>query len=305
MIDFDGTLVDSMILRGREITLEAMDQFKPIAIIAAYSGGNDSIVSTHFAVTEFKASVVHCNTGIGIKKTTDHVRSTCLRFGWNLTEEVAIPEGRPAPLTDDKLPSGGWVDGETAYEEFVLNFGFAGPGQHHRMYQRLKERSIQRHLRKIKQGTPRGTKVVIISGIRGDESSVRAGYKRAIQKNGAEIWVNPFYWQTATDFEIYRQEFGLPRNPVKDQVGISGECLCGAYSSGESERAAIRTVEPETADYIDRLEVKVRSRGFPWGWGCKPPKWYRDSKRGQGFLFDSHDKSFAPMCVGCTRRQPQ
>ncbi len=304
-IDPDELQVEDMIQQGRKIVMEAFRQFWPVVrVIAAYSGGNDSVVTSHFAAEQFRSPVLHCVTGTGLKIVREHVHRTAERFGWDLIEEHAKPEGRTKTTTDDQLPPDGWMDGATAYEEYVLNFGFAGPGQHYRMYQRLKERSIRRYIRSLKEDTPRGTRVVIISGIRHGESAVRAGYKRAIQKNGAEVWVNPLYWHSAVDFEMYRQEFGLPRNPVKDRLGISGECLCGAFSNASpEERAAIRIIESETADYLDQLEARVKARGFPWGWGCRPPKWWLDSKRGQSFLFDSHAKpgAFMPMCVGCMR----
>ncbi len=309
MLDLTGERIDSLIQRGREIVLEAFAEFQPVVkIIAAYSGGNDSVVTSHFAVQEFRAPVLHCHTGIGLRIVRDHVHRTAGRFGWDLIVKHATAEGRTATTTDDQLPPDGWMDGATSYEEYVLNFGFAGPGQHYRMYQRLKERAIREYVRELKDGTPRGTRVIIISGIRHGESAVRAGYKRSVQKNGAEVWVNPFYWESAADFEMYRQEFGLPRNPVKDRLGISGECLCGAFSNASpGERAAIRAIEPDTADYLDHLEARVKARGFPWNWGCRPPKWWMDSKRGQNFLFDSHADSgaFMPMCVGCVRRSSQ
>ena len=301
----DGeAVVDCMIKQGRDIVMQAISTYHPIGMVAAFSGGNDSIVTTHFSATEFFSRVIHCNTGIGLKQTTEHVRRVCERFGWDYVEEVAVPEGRTKSTTDEQLPIDGWQDGLTAYEEFVLNFGFPGPGQHPRMYQRLKERSIRRYVRRIKDGTPRGSKVLVISGIRNDESSIRAGYKRAVQQdpgNSAVIWANPFYWRSAEEFEIYRQEFGLPRNPVKDQIGISGECMCGAFRESDAERLAVRRVDPEFSEYLDRLEAKVHERGFPWDWGQRPPKWWMEMKRGQGFLIEMGDPEFTPMCVGCIR----
>ena len=36
MIDVDGSIVESMIQSGRQIILDAVEEFKPIKIIAAY-----------------------------------------------------------------------------------------------------------------------------------------------------------------------------------------------------------------------------------------------------------------------------
>jgi hypothetical protein len=122
-----------------------------------------------------------------------------------------------------------------------------------------------------------------------------------VQKDGSRIWVNPFYWNTSVDFEAYRQEFALPRNPVKDHIGISGECLCGAFAK-PAEKEAIRSVDPTMGAYLDSLECRVRDNGYPWGWGESIPTWWQDMNRGQGFLF-ALDPTFRPMCVGCKLRK--
>jgi 3'-phosphoadenosine 5'-phosphosulfate sulfotransferase (PAPS reductase)/FAD synthetase len=311
--------VDAMLVRGKEIMLEAFRIAKPIALFALYSGGNDSIVSTHFACTNYRPRVLHCGTTIGIQQTKGHVRGVCSRFGWDLLMEQAIVQGPPSfswskdaagkrikvPFDPFLLPSGAWTDGATAYEEAVLNYGFPGPGQHGRMYQRLKERSLDRVVSDAKKDHERNRNVLLVSGIRHDESAIRAGYKSAIQKDGCKVWVNPFYFQTAADFEAYRHEFGLPRNPVSKRIGISGECLCGAFAKpGELE--LVRSVEPETAAAIDELSARVQANGFPWGWGERPPAWWirdqRDRKSGQLGLLDD-GPTFQPMCVGCPHRR--
>lgn len=292
-----GLAVERMLEKGKAIILEAIEEHRPVAIVAAFSGGNDSIVSTHFACKEFGATAIHADTLVGCAATRDHVDAVCDKLKCPLIAAKAHATGRPKPY-----PKSLWVLGETAYEEFTRNFGFAGRAQHHRMYQRLKERPLRRMLRQMQ--SKRGQRILIISGIRHDESAVRAGYKRAIQRQGSEVWVNPFYYQTAADFECYRQEFGLPRNPVKDRIGLSGECLCGAFAS-RGEREAVRAVDPVLSAYLDKLESEVVER-FPWSWGTSPPKWFMDLKRDQGFLFDSHcDSGFMPMCVGCVRKPGQ
>jgi len=197
---------------------------------------------------------------------------------------------------------GNWRDGETAYEEAVLNHGFGGPPQHPIMYRRLKERQLMKLRRKLQAGK-RGGRLIVMSGVRHDESAIRAGYKQAWRdepKSGV-IWVNPFYEFTKLDFEVYRQEFGLVRNPVKRLCGISGECCCGTFGS-KDERLAYRQADPEFADYLDALEKRVRER-FPWSWGEGPPAWWQEQQRGQGLMFpmlpDEEMPTFQPMCVGC------
>jgi 3'-phosphoadenosine 5'-phosphosulfate sulfotransferase (PAPS reductase)/FAD synthetase len=298
--------IESMLASGRKIMRSAIDKHKPVAIFAGFSGGNDSIVVTHFACTEFGATAMHANTMIGVEKSREHARNTAKRYGWDFVEELATASGKPkkhkdgSPFNEKNLQTGKWVDGETAYEEFCFNFGMPGPGQHPRMYQRLKERSFNRIKKKAKAGHKKTDCVMFVTGIRRDESAIRAGYNRDTQRTPGTVWVNPFYWQTKSDFELYRQEFGLPRNPVTDVIGISGECLCGTMGS-RSELDLIEKIEPETRRYIESLESRCESLGLPCKWATKPE---RKSKCNplQLMLFGD-EPTFQPACVGCMRRR--
>ena len=290
--------VEQMTEQASIIVRQVMAEFDISHVVAAFSGGDDSIVSTHWAMDYFPDAVVMIgDTQIGIEKTRKHQTACCERFGWKYHRVSPAPEG--APPNWSKY----WVDGNTSYEEFVLNHGFPGHAQHHRMYQRLKQRAF-RKIKPILGKAKRGSRIMVVSGIRQDESSIRAGYKRAYAEEKSErfVWVNPFYYSSATDFEAYSQEFGLPRNPVKQLCGISGECCCGAHAV-PGEREAYRIAEPAFADYLDALEARVM-QAFPWGWECGPPKWYIDQNRGQKFLFDvsENQKTFMPAFVGCVRK---
>ncbi|MFM7010993.1 MAG: phosphoadenosine phosphosulfate reductase family protein [Betaproteobacteria bacterium] len=306
MLDDDGTRIESMMARGADVLEEARRYVENdlgthiIGFVGAFSGGDDSIVATHFAnLTTDDCVTFNANTMVGLKPTRDHIDRVIEKHKWAAEIVSATAEGPPSATETNAEVIANWRDGETAYEEFVLNHGFGGPSMHPRMYQRLKERQLMKLRRKLQAGK-RGGRLIVISGIRHDESAIRAGYKRAWQdvpKQGV-TWVNPFYDFTAADFELYRQEFGLTRNPVKRLCGVSGECCCGTFGS-RCEREAYRKADAEFANYLDRLEEKVRER-FPWGWGEGPPQWWIDAKRGQRFLcFDDEEPTFQPMCVGC------
>jgi 3'-phosphoadenosine 5'-phosphosulfate sulfotransferase (PAPS reductase)/FAD synthetase len=318
----DGDRVEVMVGEGLRIVREAVEQYRPAAIVAAYSGGDDSIVSTHFAVGNLPDVLVfNADTLVGLAPARRHIAQACERFGWPLEVGRAEPEGCPKrrrlkgrtiPFDPSRhLVAGVWREGATAYEESVLNHGFPGRGrpQHARMYQRLKERPIMRLLRRFGASKAKA-KLLFISGIRQDESAVRAGYKRAVAEGYfGDVWANPFYWRTAADFEAYRQEFGLPRNPVKPHCGVSGECCCLTFpnDSDGRERDRYAAIDPEFGRYIDDLEAKVKEV-FPWGYGESPPRWWvqrqKDKKVGQASLFDLYPdqpSAFQPMCVGCAR----
>lgn len=311
--------VDSMIAEGLRIMEQAADEYRPSQIVAAYSSGDDSIVTTHFTMTNvLEAFVFNADTMIGLSRSREHLAATCQRYCWPLEVIRATPVGAPKSVTINGkrrpfepalLPSGRWTDGGTAYEEYCLNFGFPGPGMHPRMYQRLKERPIRSLLKRYgATRSPQTPKVLIVSGIRHDESAVRAGYRRATAPGYfGDVWVNPFYFRSKIDFEAYRQEFGLPRNPVKAKCGISGECCCGTFKE-DNERAAYEQIEPSFCRYLSDLERRVEANGLPCKWGERPPRSFvaanemvKDAKRGQVFLFDADERLsvFQPMCVGC------
>lgn len=307
--------VELMIKQGRKIVDDVLDTYRPVAIFGGFSGGDDSIVACHFAATEFGSAVVHCDTTIAMETNYKHVLRTADKLNWQLIVKQAQCSGPPKttrkyingkridlPFDPKSLPTGKWQDGTTPYEEYCYNFGMPGPGQHGRMYQRLKERTFNAIRKEAKQGHDRKAKIVIITGIRSDESKIRAGYKRAVSKVGGTVWVNPFYWQTAREFELYRQEFGLPRNPVKPIVGISGDCLCGTMGSSE-ELKAIEKLEPQKKIYISSMESKCESLGLPCRYATSPPptKTNIKSRNIEASLFGA-EPEFQPACIGCIRR---
>jgi len=305
--DMEEIRIERMLESGRKIMREAIEKYKPVAIFAGFSGGNDSIVATHFACTEFGAAAVHCNTLIGVEKSREHARKTAARYGWHFMEARAEAKGPPkthkdrkTPFDQTTLPTGKWQDGQTAYEEFVFNFGMPGPGQHGRMYIILKERSFEKFKREAKAGKKNTDCVMFVTGVRHDESALRAGYNCDTQKMPGEVWVNPFYWNTKSDFELYRQEFGLPRNPVTDVIGISGECLCGTMGS-PAELDLVEKIEPQTRRYIEGLQARCESLGLPCKWATKPEKASKCNPL-QLTLFGD-DPAFMPACVGCMRRR--
>lgn len=314
-----GERVERMIAEGLRIAEQAVARWKVVATVGMYSSGDDSIVSTHFAMSYMKGDFAfNADTLVGLAPSRQHLCRVCEMFKWCLKVGKATAEGPPAYMLKDgqrkpfdptlKLPAGRWVDGATAYEERVLNWGFPGRGkpQHSRIYRHLKERPIRRMLREFAAtASPGGNKVLLVAGIRHDESANRAGFNSPVREGYfGDVWVNPFYHFTAADFEAYRQEFGLPRNPAKARCGISGECCCGTFAN-PAERPAYRVLDAPFADYLDDLQSRVNANGFPWGWGESPPAWWvreqREKRSGQKvWLWDDPvPEHFQPTCVGC------
>lgn len=256
----------------REI-VDAALAHKPVAIFAMLSGGDGSLGTTHWCMNNIPGcEVLHLNTGIGIERTREFVRETCAREGWKLTELRAKE------------------DCGQDYDEIVAEHGFPGPAGHQYMYSRLKERAVELIVRQRK--TKRSDKVMLLTGICHDDSVRRSGYGgREVNFKGAQMWVNPMYWAGQTFIYHHLQASRLPRNPVAVELGMSGECLCGAFAD-KGELAIVKRVCPRTAARIEALQHRISNK-HPWGWEGRPPK-DRDERT---------IEMFSPMCVNCLKSE--
>ena len=255
----------------RETVAEHLgDKHELVAKCVLFSGGNDSSTLMDLMVRLGVAThAIHANTTIGIEETRQFVRDRCEALGIPLMEE---------------LPP-------TSFAELVKEQGFPGPAHHFKMYQRWKERCLRQARRKLVTN-PRKQRVLFIAGRRRAESARRSDIPEN-ERQGSTIWASPIAnWEKA-DLEEYREVFGLPRNPVADALGMSGECLCGAFAEpGELDRIA--HFHPEVAAQIADLEQELLVAGTVpeekcmWGWGA-----YRG---------DAKPSKSGPLCSSCDFR---
>lgn len=248
---------------------DAVAEHKPAKVFAMFSGGHDSVTSTHIASLHPAFSgVLHINTGIGIEETRDYVRATCERFGWPLVEKHA-PDG--------------------LYERNCLQYGMpGGPAQHGIIYQLLKDDQIRAVVREHKRF--RGDRVGLVTGARTHESQRRMRiHPTPIRREGAQLWINPILNWTAADVNAYMAEHAIPRNPVVDKLHRSGECLCGALARPE-ELDEIGFWFPEVKARIMALEQQCYQHGLPYRWGSAP-----------GAFADTAQR-WLPMCESCPTR---
>ena len=244
----------------------AKEEFKPVKLYAFFSGGNDSLCSTHFAMQHGADEVIHINTGIGIEQTREFVRGTCKMYGWPL-RELYPPD--------------------KTYRDLVLKNGFPGPAAHRYMYQYLKERAIRKLVRETK--TKRGDRVGLITGVRCQESARRMGYTVPVIRIDATVWIAPIYNYSKIDTDDYIKAHGLNQNLVSRWIGFSGECLCGAFAQ-PGELKKIETYFPKDAAKIYRLQEEVKEKGKHCVWGTRPPK---------ARELNQYDIPFMPLCSGC------
>ena len=232
---------------------EAIAEHDPVAVYALCSGGHDSLVLSDIAAQHPSlTAVVHINTGIGIEEGRNHLRSVAEERGWPFREYSHDLGNHPGPT----------------YEEIILKHGFPGPGAHLYAYTLLKERVINKLVRDSK--SHRMDRVLLLTGVRLDESERRMGNVEPLTRAGAKVWAAPILDWTNKDKNEYLAEYEIPRNPVNDKMHYSGECLCGAFARpGEIEE--LKFWYPEVAERIHDLEHKAKAAGVPCVWGTRPP----------------------------------
>lgn len=257
----------------------------PSHVFLMLSGGNDSLSSTHFAASWLKVpfKILHINTGIGIPETNAHVKMVCKLYGWDLLE-VRAKE-----------------DCGQDYEQLVIEQGFPGPAMHNKMFNRLKERCIEKVLRDHKDGRK---PVMFVSGMRRQESSRRMRLRpEPIQRKGRQMFVAPFFELSTDEMGVYRSDAAIPESPVRKYLCMSGECLCGAFAA-PGELKEIELWFPHVGKRIREIELKVKAAGFPWGWGEKPPAFWsamqKAKKAGQYDAFQKEtDEEINMLCTSC------
>jgi 3'-phosphoadenosine 5'-phosphosulfate sulfotransferase (PAPS reductase)/FAD synthetase len=256
-----------------EVISQAVDEHKPSAVFALFSGGHDSVCALRVAVEhpQFTAAV-HINTGTGIPETRDYVYDTARALGVPLLEY--------SPRED------------RTYEWYVMRFGFPGPGQHSLIYRWLKERQVERLMREHTRG-PRD-RIVLISGVRRQESVRRMGTAKEVQRRGGQVWVAPIIDWSAAQRLPYMEKHGITPSPVVQAIHRSGECNCGAYGSPqeleEMEFWGFKTAPTMLRD-LERRVFAVKPNACRWASRPIPSI--------------SDDQPMLPLCASCpTRWEP-
>jgi 3'-phosphoadenosine 5'-phosphosulfate sulfotransferase (PAPS reductase)/FAD synthetase len=220
-----------------------------------FSGGNDSTTLAHLFRGR-ATHTLHANTTIGIEDTRQFVRDTSIAWGLPLIEVTADDTYEDLVLGRVKTKKHG---------EDVWPGGFPGPGAHNVMYQRLKERALDKARHQLGIAGSKKRAAVFIAGRRRQESERRKDIK-LYETDGTVIWVSPICMWTKPDLNTYRLiHHDVPRNAVSDTLHMSGECLCGAYAH-PGELDEIGDWYPEVRAEIEALEAKARAAGIPEPW---------------------------------------
>lgn len=208
----------------------------PYEDIALFSGGYDSLVSTHYSMEELDCDVVfHIDTGTAIPENTEFVKHVCETFEWPL--EIRTPT---KTLT-----------------EFAKEYGFPKSQAHSWIYQYLKEHPISHFTTELEADKPS-----YYSGVRKDESDRRmenVTTERQPAPNDRWWWEAPIADWTKQDVVEYMINHGLPRSDVVETIGRSGECFCGAFADRFSELLSLKEHYPEHHEWIKSVEADVQA----------------------------------------------
>jgi len=267
----------------------ALKMYKPSTIILSYSGGYDSMVSSHLAARWAKqhahsANVItlSADTKLSADGWADYIRasSKALKFPrlhiyethkFKRWQERIIDKGFPFRLSQHKI-----------------NFYY------------LKQVCFKKAVQDFKKHYH--DHVMFINGVRRAESNDRRNAKD-IAKYGSGIYVNAIaHWDDKQVYD-YRMAYDMPINPFYDTVGNSGDCLCNWHT--RIKLPQLREFGTCALQHIQPLHDATRDK-FGYGYGEQPPNglFVKDAPVQESFL-DLIDLDSTPnLCIGCEKPTP-
>jgi 3'-phosphoadenosine 5'-phosphosulfate sulfotransferase (PAPS reductase)/FAD synthetase len=272
-----------------ELVARACAEHRPVAVWCLFSGGNDSTVLAH-RCREHYQGLAWIDTGTAVPGVAEFVREYAEWVGKPLrvldagdafrvmvlgdlvwwARFIAVHQRDPGVSIESFIARDERAHGRASGGELgQVPHGFPGPGAHGRAYNRLKERQIMALLRESKQGHPRSTRVLFLSGIRRAESRRRAKHE-AINRlaRTSAVFANPLIDWAGEDMRSYRAEHRIPESPAAALLHRSGECNCGAFAKAGEERAMLQALYPEFFAGIEALETEAEAAGVRWcRWG--------------------------------------
>lgn len=298
--DYSHYTLDQAIARSHELVDQALEQHESDRVLMLFSGGNDSTVLAHL-MRDRADTVVHVNTTIGVQATHDYVRDVANAWGTPYIE-AAPPRTYRDLVLGRVLSTRGDNIGRQVWK------GFPGPAGHYLMYNRLKERALDKVRRQIirDSGRTRGRtgQVMYLAGMRWGESQRRFRNANEIDVAGSVVWVSPIVHWTNDHMKEYRARHWcpedhahakhklcapgvLPHNEVTDHLHMSGDCLCGAYAK-EGEIHGLELFYPEVAAELHAIEQEMAvdpgltdlpKERCTWGWGANQERPGRQAGR--------------------------
>lgn len=230
-----------------DILSSAIAEHRPARVVALVSGGQDS-TATLLAVRELVDGAAYIDTGTALPGVREHVEHVCSTLDVEL-DVLSTP----------------WSE----FEAMVLEHGFPGPAQHRIAYVRLKERRVDELVRQHKRH--RHDRVLLVTGVREQESTRRMGTTQTVYRDGAQVWVAPIIEWDRAMVRAACSTAGIAPSEVSALMHRSGECNCGAFAR-PGERHELELWFPEWWQRVEDLERRAARLGVPATWGERPGK---------------------------------
>jgi len=208
------------------------------AVLFCFSGGTDSLVSTHLAwrLTEnikiplrsLIRKVVHVNTTVGLPGILDYVKEVANKFNWDL--EILQPK--------------------VSFWKLAEKWGMPTLRRRWCCF-RLKLEPLFNYALTLPV-----SRVCFVTGMRREESPRRKDMPQTYRRRWKRLvlWnYHPIVNWSDKGVENYIKQHNLPVNPVKKILGHSGECICGVYA-GRKELLKLRAHFPEFIRKFEKLE---------------------------------------------------
>lgn len=272
----------NFLLEPQRILTTAIKEWQPVALVSLFSGGYDSMITTHILhhldTHKLPVQVWAIDTQLAADGWHSYVHGVANGLGWNFQI----------------------YDNKKGFKQFVRSVTQKGCPRTRKMhtfvFQKLKERGFDAILMMNK--TKRSDKVLFVSGMRRAESTDRqnADEVSRIGKSN-KIFASPIVHWTNEECDWYRIEHGLPDNPFYNTVRGSGDCQCNWGNF-----ITIRTLQkfsPKLANGNVALLDKISRELHGYGWD--------GAIEGQAEMFDDFDDEAtltSPFfCAGCSRRK--
>jgi len=200
-----------------------------------FSGGNDSLAVTHYAMTHGMAhGVVYCDTSSGLAENLEYVREVCQRQGWPL---VVVPP-------------------RYCYEFPAFRYGIPGPDYHGFWFDYCKGDGWNALWHQV-DGS-----LKIITGVYKAESENRTeAITSEVQREEGNFrgwYISPFWESDGETMDDYIDRHGLERNPCYSNIGRSGDCYCLAYAGRDEVTLELAKHYPEHYHWLMNAERRIQ-----------------------------------------------
>jgi 3'-phosphoadenosine 5'-phosphosulfate sulfotransferase (PAPS reductase)/FAD synthetase len=212
------------------------------SLVCCFSGGRDSLVSTHFILEtqglrhreDLEIHVILIDTTVMIPMTIEYVKEVCARYEWPLTIL------RPDP------------------DFWTLAEKWGTPGITRRWCcYHLKLKPIFEFVERLPP------KRCTVLGLRRDESPRRRNFKQLIYRRKLRTWsYSPILNWSKLEVLRYIEEHSLP-DPPHYRLGLSETCLCGAFTHVK-ELMIMKAVCPEIFQRFIELEKRFGENRSAW-----------------------------------------